>query len=415
MTGRHPNRYGTFSPNWSIRPEEISIARILGNAGYACGHFGKWHLGPVKDDSPTSPGAMGFDEWLSHDNFFELDPYLSRNGGTPEPFQGESSEILVEETIRFISQASKDDQPFFVVLWFGSPHEPYSGLEQDLALYDDLPGLYNDRTFRLTSNETGLPVERPLGDVLRERYAEITAMDRALGRLRNWLEEAGLRKHTLIWYCGDNGTPGDGIVTSPFRGQKGNLYEGGIRVPGILEWPGRITSPRVSDVNTITSDILPTLCELTGQPLPDRPLDGISLQSLIDGMMAERPGPICFWQYNVSRGEEQVAYIEPDLQEGTTPLVKQMNGIYTRNFRNFHLGEILEQDYEGPRVILDNRHKLVIGPGDTPTVELFEIREDPAEQQDISGTNAELVNDLEMQLRDWQTSVLKSLRGEDYQ
>jgi arylsulfatase A-like enzyme len=70
ITGRHPNRYGTFAPNWSIRPEEVSIAQLLGQAGYACGHFGKWHLGPVKAESPTSPGGMGFHEWVSHDNFF---------------------------------------------------------------------------------------------------------------------------------------------------------------------------------------------------------------------------------------------------------------------------------------------------------------------------------------------------------
>ena len=81
LTGRHPNRYGTFAPNWSIRPEEISIAQILNAAGYACGHFGKWHVGPVKADSPTNPGAMGFDEWLSHDNFFEMHPTLSPGTG----------------------------------------------------------------------------------------------------------------------------------------------------------------------------------------------------------------------------------------------------------------------------------------------------------------------------------------------
>ena len=78
ITGRHPNRYGTFTPNWSIRPEEISIAQILADAGYTTAHFGKWHLGPVKASSPTNPGAMGFDTWLSHDNFFEIDPVLSR-------------------------------------------------------------------------------------------------------------------------------------------------------------------------------------------------------------------------------------------------------------------------------------------------------------------------------------------------
>ena len=88
LTGRHPNRYGTFSPNWSIRPEETSIAHLLKKAGYACAHFGKWHLGPVKKESPTNPGNMGFDEWLSHDNFFELNPVLSRNGETPRKIEG---------------------------------------------------------------------------------------------------------------------------------------------------------------------------------------------------------------------------------------------------------------------------------------------------------------------------------------
>ncbi|MFP6587997.1 MAG: sulfatase-like hydrolase/transferase, partial [Pirellulaceae bacterium] len=87
ITGRHPNRYGTFTPNCSIRPEEISIAHIMSKAGYACAHFGKWHLGPVKKDSPTNPGAMGFDEWLSHDNFFELNPVLSKNGAKPTQIQ----------------------------------------------------------------------------------------------------------------------------------------------------------------------------------------------------------------------------------------------------------------------------------------------------------------------------------------
>ncbi|MEE2739159.1 MAG: sulfatase-like hydrolase/transferase, partial [Planctomycetota bacterium] len=204
LTGRHPNRYGTFTPNYSIRPEEVTIAHLLDDAGYRCGHFGKWHLGPVKSGSPTNPGAMGFHEWLSHDNFFEINPILSRNGGRPEQIKGESSEIIVDEAIRFIRSA--DRKPFLVVVWFGSPHEPYRGLPDDLAIYDAIPGKFNDREVRLTSNETGTPTDRPLGDVLRERYAEITAMDRSIGRLRNWLDQAGLRDNTLLWYCGDNGS-----------------------------------------------------------------------------------------------------------------------------------------------------------------------------------------------------------------
>ena len=155
-------------PNWSMRPEEISIAQVLSKAGYACGHFGKWHLGPVKAGSPTNPGAMGFEEWLSHDNFFEMDPHFSRNGGPPEQFKGEGSKIVIDETIRFIGTATQSQRPFFTVVWFGSPHEPYSGLAADLALYNDLPEDYKQRAVRLTGMETGLPVERPLDQVLQE-------------------------------------------------------------------------------------------------------------------------------------------------------------------------------------------------------------------------------------------------------
>jgi arylsulfatase A-like enzyme len=418
MTGRHPNRYGTFGPNWSIRPEEISIAQILGKAGYACGHFGKWHLGPVKADSPTNPGAMGFQHWLSHDNFFEIDPYLSLGGGPPEKFRGESSEILIEETIRFIGKAKQSRRPFFVVVWFGSPHEPYSGLDEDLALYSELPERYRDRFVTLTSMDTGLPVERPLHKVLQERYAEITAMDRAMGRLRKYLADEGLRQNTLLWYCGDNGIPPSGRATTPFRGQKSQVYEGGIRVPGIIEWPERIPEPRLSDVNAVTSDMLPTICDLLDLPLPDRPLDGISLRPLIDGKTTQRPSPICFWNYDASQEAESglEPYIAPKLQEGTTPLVKMMDGRFTRNFRNFHHPKITERDFAGPRAILDNCYKLVVHnePGSELIKQLFDLCDDPAEKDNIIETNPEIAKNLEQQLRDWQQSVLSSLTGADY-
>ncbi|MFN7706388.1 MAG: sulfatase, partial [bacterium] len=176
LTGRHPNRMGTFAPGWSFRPEEVTIAHILSNAGYQCGHFGKWHVGAVKQGSPVNPGAMGFHEWVSHDNFFEMNPALSRNGDPPQVFQGESSDVVVEEAIRFIHSTQQANKPFFTVLWFGSPHEPYSGLPEDLGLYADLPAKYSKRV-NLTSNETGGKANRPQGEVLRERYAEITAMD----------------------------------------------------------------------------------------------------------------------------------------------------------------------------------------------------------------------------------------------
>ncbi|MCU0748588.1 MAG: sulfatase-like hydrolase/transferase, partial [Akkermansiaceae bacterium] len=233
LTGRHPNRMGTFAPGWSLRPEETTIAHMLAKAGYHCMHFGKWHVGAVKAGSPLSPGAMGFHEWLSHDNFFELDPPLSRNGGPPEVFKGESSEVLIREAIAGIDRTRAAGKQVFQVIWFGSPHEPYSGLPQDLTLYDDLPAKYPKKV-RLTSNETGGQTTRPQGEVLRERYAEITAMDRAIGMLRKHLAETGLRDNTLLLYCSDNGTSAESALGFPHRGAKGEIYEGGTLVPGII-------------------------------------------------------------------------------------------------------------------------------------------------------------------------------------
>lgn len=419
LTGRHPNRYGTLAPNWSIRPEEISIARILSDAGYLCGHFGKWHLGPVKANSPTSPGAMGFHQWLSHDNFFEMDPILSRNGGPPKKFPGEGSEVIIDETIRFIESARHKKQPFFAVVWFGSPHEPYSGLPEDLALYDDLPAELAQQTVKLTSNETGRATKRPFDQVLRERFAEITAMDRSIGTLRDHLRKQGLRQDTLLWYCGDNGIPSSGRVATPFRGQKGQVYEGGVRVPGVIEWPARIPKPQISDVNSVTSDMLPTICDLIDLPLPELTLDGISLKPMIDGTMTSRSKPICFWNYNTRAESQRVGakpWIDPALQVGTTPLVKMMDGKYTRTFRNLHHPRIVEADYSGARAILSDNYKFVMNgqAGSSARKELFDIRNDPAEKHNIIEAKPDVAHSLERQLRDWQRSVLTSLTGADY-
>ena len=421
LTGRHPNRYGTFSPNNSMRPEEVTIGHLLGKAGYKRGHFGKWHVGTVKAGSPLNPGAMGFDEWLSHDNFFELNPSLSPNGGPPEVYPGESSEVLVDKTIEFIKKVHEEEKPFLAVVWFGSPHEPYSGLTEDLLLYDDLPERYADRdSVRLTSNETGKPVNRPLGEVLRERYAEITAMDRAIGSLRDFLSEEGLRENTIVWYVSDNGTPSSGVLTSPLRGRKGQVYDGGIRVPAVVEWPAVISTPETSTVHAVTTDILPTLAVLTGANLPEgRPLDGINLAPLFESNLEQRPEPIFFWDFR-SRHKQQAdtePWIDPKLQEGTTPLVKLMNGVATRTFRNVHHPEITPLDYLGPRVVLDNQYKLVIHDGESPEeplIELFDMKADPSEDNNIAQEHPEVVDRMKRELATWQTSVLESLTGADY-
>lgn len=416
LTGRHPNRIGTFRPGWSLRPEEITIAHLLSKAGYHCMHLGKWHVGTVKADSPLNPGAMGFDEWLSHDNFFELDPPLSRNGGPPEVFEGESSEVLIREAIADMERAAAAGKPVFQVIWFGSPHEPYSGLPKDLALYDDLPAKY-PKMVRLTSNETGRPTRRPQGEVLRERYAEITAMDRAIGTLREHLKETGLRENTLLFYCGDNGTSPESALGAPHRAAKGSIYEGGTLVPGLIEWPARIPRPRATGFRASTSDLLPTLAALTGQSLPDRPLDGIDLVPVIDGTLAVRTTPLTFWDFDLRRlmATNPEPYIDPALQQGTTPLVKLSGNKATRDFLNFRYPTVNDADVLGSRSIIEGDHKLVVREEKGRTaIQLFDLKTDPAERTNIAGQQPELVRKLRTGLRQWQESVLNSLTGADY-
>lgn len=417
LTGRHPNRMGTFAPGWSFRPEEVTVAHLLGKAGYHCVHLGKWHVGAVKKASPVSPLAMGFHENLSHDNFFELNPSFSRNGGPPEIFQGESSEILVREAIAAIGRARQAGKPFFQIIWFGSPHEPYSGLPEDLSLYDDLPAKYTKKV-KLTSNETGGPTTRPQGEVLRERYAEITAMDRAIGTLRRHLATEGLRDNTLLFYCGDNGTSPESALGHPHRGAKATFYEGGTLVPGLIEWPARLPQPRSTRVRASTSDLLPTLAALAGQPLPKRPLDGIDLTPVLDGRLDVRPTALAFWEYDGRQLAARKAepYLAPELQEGTTPLVKKMGGKATRDFTNYRQPTITEADHHGSRSIIEGDLKLIVQEAKTgkEKIELYDLQADPAETVNLAAKLPARVTDLRAQLRAWQDSVLHSLTGADY-
>jgi arylsulfatase A-like enzyme len=327
--------------------------------------------------------------------------------------------VIIDEAIQFIQKSKIQNKPFLAVIWFGSPHEPYSGLPEDLALYENLPDSLNNKEVGLTSNETGKRVIRPLRDVLKERYAEITAMDRAIGKLRSFLKDNNLKENTLIMYCGDNGTCATAARTGlTLREQKGSLYEGGIRVPGVLEWPAVIKKPASTSVISVTSDILPTLAEITGQQLPERPIDGISLVPFFYDPAKPREQPLCFWMFEPRKVYDETAqpYIDPDLQEGTTPLAKMMAGKFTRSFRNYKYDQVSENDFVGERAMFKDNYKLVIE-GRTPNsegYELYNIQNDPGEVKNLADENPEIVMEMQAELRRWQESVLNSLTGADY-
>jgi arylsulfatase A-like enzyme len=391
MTGRHPNRFGCFKWGHTLRPQEVTIAEALKTAGYVTGHFGKWHLGSVCKGSPVNPGASGFDEWFSAPNFFDNDPILSREGVAVQT-QGESSMVTVDAAIEFIRKHAGTPRPFLAVVWFGSPHGPHQAIERYRAPYE------------------------AHSKKLQHFYGEITGMDRAFGRLRKELRKLGIHENTILWYCSDNGgLPGVGATGG--RGNKGRVYEGGLRVPAILEWPVRIPNPRTTNIPCNTSDIYPTLLEIVGLRLGKQPpLDGISLVPLIKGKMSSRPKAMGFWDYPI-RGIR-------------TPSKEWMSGLFEAQkagkeiddpFRlRLNAGKITKQypedSFPGHAAWLDwpwKLHRIETKKG--MKLELYNLIEDPEERKDLAAQNSERVKSMKAELEEWQRSVVRSLNGEDYQ
>ncbi len=412
LTGRHPFRYGVFFANVGHMPaEEVTLAELLRGAGYATGHFGKWHLGTLtkteKDANRGGPGgaahfsppqANGFDVCFSTESKVPTwDPLWrpkSANGGTwwdpvtrpadatvygtaywnergekvTDNTRGDDSRIIMDRAIPFIQKSVAADTPFFAVIWFHAPHLPV--VSSDKYADDYAYGAF--------------------GKYYQHYWSCITELDAQIGRLRGELRELGVAENTMVWYCSDNGPEGPGGPKSPgsamtLRGRKRSLFEGGVRVPGILEWPARIKAGRVTDVPAVTSDYLPTTLDVLGMKMPDdRPLDGISLVPLIDGQMRERPWPIGF-------------------QSG------------------------------GQITLVDNRYKLV---GSTSTNRkgkkgkkrgdgsdaarsssqfmLFDLVADPSESTDLAADEPQVVKRMAATLRQWQDSCATSLQGSDY-
>ncbi len=284
LTGRSNDRTGVFDHGYPLRAQEKTVAQALQSAGYRTGHFGKWHLNglrgpgvPIFKEDSHNPGAFGFDVWFSVTNFFDYDPLMSRMGEV-EDHKGDSSEIVVREALRFIESEQSKDQPIFAVIWFGSPHSPMIANEQDRAAFADLP----------------IKHQHHLG--------ELVAMDRSVGTLRQGLKRLGIAKDTLLWFNSDNGgLPGFGKETVGYlRGNKNLMYEGGLRVPAVVEWPGKIQGSRVTQFRAGTVDIFSTIADIVGLPSSamTQPQDGISLLPLFHGKVEERKTPLFFHHRN---------------------------------------------------------------------------------------------------------------------
>ncbi|VGO17010.1 Choline-sulfatase [Pontiella desulfatans] len=349
LTGRTHDRTGVYSHGHPLRHQEKTLPQALKAAGYATGHFGKWHLNglrgpgaPVLGSDSHHPGTFGFDEWLTVTNFFDMNPIMSRKG-TFEEFKGDSSEVIVAEALKFIEQQNADGKPSFAVIWYGSPHSPFIATDGDSKAFESL-------------DAKG-----------KQHHGELVAMDRSVGTLRSGLRKMGLSDETLVWFSSDNGGLGGVGCDSVggLRGKKGTVYEGGLRVPGIIEWPVGI-KPRITKYPAGAVDMFPTLVELLGLPRQSMggPIDGESLVPL-------------FGQ-------------EPGLRKKPLP---------------FQFGD--------NTLLIDNDHKIIFNRKKN-RFELYDLKTDPKETTDILGGQPEIAARLKKQVVALAESIAKSDAGADY-
>lgn len=297
LTGRTPNRCGIYDwiPEKSpmhLRRSEITAARLLRDRGYATCHAGKWHLAGTLDGSQPTPGDHGFDHWSSTQNnalpSHENPVNYVRNGKPAGPLKGYSAALAADEAIAWLKRRDKS-KPFLQMVWFHEPHEKIATAPEFVARY---PGVSKEEAFY---------------------YGNVTQIDHACGRLFQALDEEGARENTLVLFLSDNGprTGGAG-VTGGLRERKLWLYEGGIREPGIVRWPGVVKPGTVSGEPVSFLDVLPTLAELAGAAPPkDRAIDGASIVPVLKGGVARRKAPL-HWHYFNTQGRPKSALRDGD-------------------------------------------------------------------------------------------------------
>ncbi|MCP5537416.1 MAG: sulfatase-like hydrolase/transferase [Akkermansiaceae bacterium] len=396
VTGRNPYRYGIVTANKGhMKPEEFTIYEALKTVGYRTGHFGKWHLGTltktvkesnrggpkgVKDYSPPwdngvdvtfateakvptydpmdkpgpktqgdfrKPSKQGWwpvGEDAEHDAYGTH--YWTGPGQMVDPktLKGDDSKIIVDHAIPFIKENAQNKNPFLAVIWLHAPHLPVVAGKEHTDLYPDADGFHANY------------------------YGCVSAIDDQVGRLRKTLRDLGIADNTLLAFTSDNGPEGD--AKSPgsaadFSGRKRSLHEGGIRVPGLIEWPAKMKTPTRTDVPAGTMDYFSTIMAITGFKMPDaRPLDGINLLPLLDGTMKKRPAPIGFL-------------------------------------------------FGSQSAWTDNQYKIYKGKKGKGW-ELYDITKDPSEKSDFAKTKPEVLAQMTKAFGVWSKSVDHSASGGDY-
>jgi arylsulfatase A len=309
-----------------------TVADVLKSHGYATALIGMWNIGRGRNGTPGSPTGRGFDVYKRPDDVnFAKDAYMDGKGRY-------LSDALCDEALAWIDQNKA--KPFFLYYAEHSVHEPFDPKPALLAKYQK-------------KAPTGLDK-----GITPEYAATVEAVDASIGRIMAKLESLGLTKDTLVIFTSDNG--GLPYVVNPLRGSKGLLYEGGIRVPGAVSWPGTIPAGKSYDEPVASIDFMPTILEAAGIPLPkEQPTDGLSLlKQLKTGAPLNRPA--IFWHFPCYIGKGEPMSL---LRAGDYKLIQKFAG---------------------------------------PTFELYDVKKDPSESKDLAKAEPAKLEELKKALLAWQ-------------
>jgi arylsulfatase A len=387
LTGRIPVRTGIYDwippgSDMYLATDETTVAEILRGAGYRTAVFGKWHLNGALDADQPQPDDHGFEHWFATAGFASpshRDPFnFVRNGEELGPQHGYACQLVTDEVLRWLREDREPTRPFFAYVAYHEPHEVIASPPEIVATY---PATQN-------------PQEA-------EYFANVTNLDLAIGRLLAVLDELGLADSTFILFTSDNGpemlnrhpqAQRSYGSAGPLRGKKLQLWEGGIRVPGIVRWPGRAAPGSVSQVPVSGIDLLPTLCSVAGVPLPaGLELDGADVTPVFGGRDPDRTVPLFWYHYKAWGGPRAV------LREGRWKL---------------------DGFWDGPEVLRSDSSTM--RPGDLELLrtlklvrfELYDLESDPGERHDAAARHPEVLarmrSEMETLLAEVQSDARRS-------
>lgn len=375
MTGRIPFRAGIH--NWipegspmHLRAGEITLARLLRDAGYATCLVGKWHLsGGFEIAGQPTPKDHGFEYWFAAQNNAipsHHDPKnFYRNGKALGPLSGYSAQLVAAEAVEWLADKRDKTKPFFLYVALHEPHEKIATDPRFLKLFPS-----------------------PDDPSRAEFWGNIAQIDDAFGKLMKSLDELKLADNTLVLFTSDNGAAltmqHPHGSTGGLRGKKSTIYEGGVRVPGIVRWPGRVRPGQTSEEPVSNIDVLPTFCAVAKvEPPASRPLDGASFVPVLEGGSIVRKTPL-YWQFHRADSPHKVG-----MRVGDWKLYATITGPQLTS-----KGEISQEDLDSL-----NHAKL-------DTFALYDLRNDRTEMNDLAAAEKTRLAEMSATMRSLFREVL---------